>query len=198
MAVPESLPPILNGLPAKPGCYLMKSADGAVIYVGKAINLRSRVRSYFQPSADHGRKVAELVAHVADVSVDEKDGKIKVHRIICAVDCGKVVNPGIITAQMESGILMGLSAVLKERVEFANGGVKSANFYDYEILRMGEVPDIEVHLVKSNETMGGVGEPGLPPVAPALGNAVFHAAGVRIRRLPMTPKVVLESMRKTG
>ena len=67
MAVPESLTPILNGLPAKPGCYLMKSADGAVIYVGKAINLRSRVRSYFQPSADHGRKVAELVAHVADI-----------------------------------------------------------------------------------------------------------------------------------
>ncbi len=67
MAVPESLPPLLNGLPAKPGCYLMKSADGAVIYVGKAINLRSRVRSYFQPAADHGRKVAELVAHVADI-----------------------------------------------------------------------------------------------------------------------------------
>jgi excinuclease ABC subunit C len=67
MAVPESLPPILNGLPAKPGCYLMKSADGGVIYVGKAINLRNRVRSYFQPSADHGRKVAELVAHVADI-----------------------------------------------------------------------------------------------------------------------------------
>jgi excinuclease ABC subunit C len=67
MAVPEILPPILNGLPAKPGCYLMKSADGGVIYVGKAINLRSRVRSYFQPAADHGRKVAELVAHVADI-----------------------------------------------------------------------------------------------------------------------------------
>jgi excinuclease ABC subunit C len=67
MAVPDILPPILNGLPAKPGCYLMKSADGAVIYVGKAISLRSRVRSYFQPSADHGRRVAELVAHVADV-----------------------------------------------------------------------------------------------------------------------------------
>jgi isoquinoline 1-oxidoreductase beta subunit len=97
---------------------------------------------------------------------------------------------------MESGILMGLSAALKEKIEFANGGVKSANFYDYEILRMSEVPDIEVHLVRSTEAMGGVGEPGLPPCAPALGNAMFNATGVRIRRLPLTPKTVLESLRR--
>ena len=85
---------------------------------------------------------------------------------------------------------------MKERVEFANGGVKSANFYDYDILRMSEVPDIEVHLVKNNEAMGGVGEPGLPPVAPAVGNAVFGVTGVRMRRLPLTPKTVLESVRQ--
>jgi isoquinoline 1-oxidoreductase beta subunit len=91
---------------------------------------------------------------------------------------------------------MGLSAALKEKVEFAKGGVKSSNFYDYDILRMSEVPDVEVHLVKSNEAMGGVGEPGLPPIAPALGNAVFYATGVRIRRLPLTPKTVLESMQR--
>jgi CO/xanthine dehydrogenase Mo-binding subunit len=137
------------------------------------------------------------VAQVAEISVNEKDGKVNVHKVTCAVDCGQVVNPGIITAQMESGILMGLSAALKEKVEFAKGGVKSANFYDYEILRMSEVPQIEVHLVKSNEAMGGAGEPGLPPIAPALGNAIFNATGARIRRLPLTPKTVLESMRKT-
>jgi isoquinoline 1-oxidoreductase beta subunit len=136
------------------------------------------------------------VAQVAEISVNEKDGKVKVHKVTCAVDCGKVINPGIIAAQMESGILMGLSAALKEKVEFAKGGVKSANFDDYEILRMSEVPEIEVHLVKSNEPMGGVGEPGLPPIAPALGNAVFDATGVRIRRLPLTSKTVLESLQK--
>ena len=137
------------------------------------------------------------VAQVAEISVNE-DGKMKVHKVTCAVDCGRIINPGIITAQMESGILMGLSAALKEKIEFANGGVKSANFHDYEILRMSEIPDVEVHLVRSNEAMGGVGEPGLPPIAPALGNAVFDAAGVRIRRLPLTPKTVLESIRKMG
>ena len=136
------------------------------------------------------------VAQVAEVSVNKEDGQVKVLKVTCAVDCGKVVNPNIITAQMESGIIMGLSAALKERIEFANGGVKSANFYDYEILRMSEVPDIEVHLVKNNEAMGGVGEPGLPPVAPAVGNAVFNVTGVRMRRLPLTPETVLESVRQ--
>ena len=136
------------------------------------------------------------VAQVAEVSVNGKEGQLKVHKVTCALDCGKMVNPGIITAQMESGILMGLSAALKERIEFVNGGVKSSNFYDYEILRMSEVPDIEVHLVKSNEAMGGVGEPGLPPVAPTVGNAVFTITGVRMRRLPLTPKTVLESVRQ--
>jgi CO/xanthine dehydrogenase Mo-binding subunit len=137
------------------------------------------------------------VAQVAEISVNEKDSKVKVQKVTCAVDCGRVVNPAIITAQMESGILMGLSAALKERIEFANGGVKSANFYDYEILRMSEVPDLGIHLVQSNEAMGGVGEPGLPPIAPALANAVFDATGVRIRRLPLTPRIVLEPMQRS-
>lgn len=91
---------------------------------------------------------------------------------------------------------MGLSAGLKERVDFANGGVASTNFYNYQELRMSEVPEIEVHIVKSKEIMGGIGEPGLPPVAPAVANAVFNATGIRIRRLPMNPKTVMESIRK--
>ena len=136
------------------------------------------------------------VAEVAEVSVNKKDGTIKVHRVVCAVDCGPVVNPAIITAQMTSGIIMGLSAALKERVDFDQGGVKTANFYNYHELRMSEVPEIEVHIVKSKEERGGIGEPGLPPIAPAVANAVFKAAGIRLRNLPMTPETVLRAMKK--
>jgi isoquinoline 1-oxidoreductase beta subunit len=125
------------------------------------------------------------VAEVAEVSVNEKDGTIRVHRVVCAVDCGPIVNPGTIAAQMTGGIIMGLSAALKERVDFANGGVASANFFNYRELRMSEVPEVEVHIVKSKEVMGGIGEPGLPPIAPAVANAIFAATGKRIRRLPI-------------
>ena len=137
------------------------------------------------------------VAQVAEVSVNKKDGTIKVHRVVCAVDCGPVVNPAIITAQMTGGIIMGLSAALKERVDFDQGAVKTANFYNYNELRMSEVPEIEVHLVKSKGEMGGIGEPGLPPIAPAVANAVFKAAGIRLRNLPMIPETVLKAMKKS-
>jgi isoquinoline 1-oxidoreductase beta subunit len=136
------------------------------------------------------------VAHVAEVSVDKKDGTVKVHRITCAVDCGPVINPDITTAQLQGGIIFGLSAALKERVSFAHGGVESANFHNYEILPMSQTPEIEVHVVKSRAKLGGVGEPGVPPVAPSVANAVFAAAGIRVRRLPMKPEVVMEA-RKT-
>jgi isoquinoline 1-oxidoreductase subunit beta len=156
-----------------------------------------------KPSAKgQGRGIAQhlsfgsYVAQVAEVSVDENEGKIKVHRVVCAVDCGPVINPDIITAQMESGIIMGLSAALKEKVMHLHGGVVSANFTTYDLLRMDEVPEIEVHIVKSDEKIGGIGEPGLPPIAPAVANAVFMAAGVRIRRLPMRPAVLREAMKK--
>lgn len=137
------------------------------------------------------------VAQIAEVSVNKKDGKVTVHKVVCAVDCGPVVNPDIIKAQMMGGIIFGLSAALKERVSFAGGGVESANFYNYDILRMDETPEIEVHIVKSNEKMGGIGEPGVPPVAPAVANAVFNATGMRIRRLPMKPETVMNEMKKT-
>ena len=135
------------------------------------------------------------VAQVAEISIQGKEGTIKVHRVICAVDCGPVVNPAIITAQMKSGIIMGLSAALRERVDFAKGGVASTNFDNYELLRMNEIPEIEVHIVQSKEERGGIGEPGLPPIAPAVANAVFKVAGIRVRRLPMQP-VVLEALKK--
>jgi isoquinoline 1-oxidoreductase beta subunit len=98
-----------------------------------------------------------------------------------------IINPDIVIAQIEGASMMGLSAALKEQVEFAGGGVKSKNFDDYSILTMSEAPRIEVHLIRSAGNLGGVGEPGLPPTAPAVANAVFNAVGVRVRRLPMLP-----------
>jgi isoquinoline 1-oxidoreductase beta subunit len=136
------------------------------------------------------------VAEVAEVSVDKKDGTVKVHKVTCAVDCGSAVNPAIVQHQMMGALTMGLSAALKEKIEFANGGVKSENFGDYELLRMGDAPDVDVHIVKSGAKLGGIGEPGLPPVAPAVGNAVFRATGARVRRLPMKPETVLEAMKQ--
>jgi isoquinoline 1-oxidoreductase beta subunit len=94
------------------------------------------------------------------------------------------------------GLTMGLSAALREQVEFADGGVKSANFGDYELLRMSEAPEVDVHIVKSGEKLGGIGEPGVPPIAPAVANAVFTATGARIRRLPMKPDTVLEALKQ--
>ncbi len=137
------------------------------------------------------------VAEVAEVSVNRKDGTIKVHRVVCVVDCGTSVNPAILIANVTGGIIMGLSAALKERVDFTNGGVATANFSNYQELRMSEVPEIQVHLLKSKEAMGGIGEIGVPPIAPAVANAVFRATGARIRRLPMDPATVLEAIRKT-
>jgi isoquinoline 1-oxidoreductase beta subunit len=149
-----------------------------------------------------GRGIAHMfsygsyVAHVAEVSVNEENGIIKVHRVVCAVDCGQVINPNTIVAQMEGGIIMGMSAALKEEVALADGGVGSRNFGDYPILQMSEVPEIEVHIVESGEKIGGIGETAVPPIAPAVGNAVFAATGTRLRRLPMTPKTVKEAMKK--
>ena len=147
-----------------------------------------------------GRGIAQhscfgaYVAQVADVSVNE-NGVVKVDRIVAAVDIGPVVNPNAVLAQIEGSIVEGVSTTLKEQVEFANGGVKSANFNDYKILRMSEIPEIEVHLVKSSEKIGGIGEPGVTPTAPAVANAVFNATGARIRRIPMTPEVVLAAIK---
>ena len=135
------------------------------------------------------------VAQVAEVSVDKATGTIKVHKVTCAVDCGSVINPNTVTAQMEGAIIMGLSAALKEKVEFAAGGVKTSNFGDYDLLRMSETPEIDVHIVTGKDPLGGIGEPGVPCAAPAVANAVFAATGVRLRSLPMTPAAVLTAMK---
>jgi isoquinoline 1-oxidoreductase beta subunit len=126
-----------------------------------------------------------FVAQAAEVSVSP-DGEVRVHRVVCAIDCGRVVNPSTIEAQMESGIVFGLSAALHGAISFKNGRVEQSNFHDYPVLRVDEMPLIEVHIVPSTEAPGGVGEPGVPPIAPAVMNAIFAVTGKRIRRLPIT------------
>jgi len=123
------------------------------------------------------------VAQVAELSVE--DGRIRVHRVVCAIDCGPVVNPMTIEAQMQSAIAFGLSAALHSEVTFKDGKVEQSNFHDYRVLRLDEMPKVEVHIVKSTEKMGGVGEPGLPPIAPAVANALFALTGKRLRNLPL-------------
>ena len=123
------------------------------------------------------------VAEVAEVSLE--NGKVRVHRVVCAIDCGVHVNPDIIAAQMESGVVYGLTAALYGAVEIENGGARQSNFHDYELLRMSEMPEVEVHIVPSTEPPGGVGEPGTPPIAPAVANALAALTGRRVRRLPI-------------
>jgi isoquinoline 1-oxidoreductase beta subunit len=135
------------------------------------------------------------IAQVAEVTVDSASGKITVHKVVCAVDCGKYVNPDTIRAQMESGIVFGLSAALHGQITFKDGRVEQSNFHDYPILRLDEMPQVEVHIVESREKSGGIGEPGVPPIAPAVANAVFDLTGKRIRKLPMTAEVVKAAMK---
>ncbi|QDQ83168.1 xanthine dehydrogenase family protein molybdopterin-binding subunit [Paraburkholderia megapolitana] len=124
-----------------------------------------------------------FVAQVAEVSVD-KDGNVKVERVVCAVDCGTPINPDIITAQMEGGIGFGLGAALHSAITLKDGRVEQNNFDTYQVLRMSEMPKVEVHIVQSGEAPTGVGEPGVAPVGPAVANAIFAATGKRIHVLP--------------
>lgn len=124
------------------------------------------------------------VAQVAEVSVD-KAGHVRVHRVVIACDCGQIVNPDTVIAQMEGGMVYGLTAALHGEITIKNGRIEQRNFYDYEMLRMNEMPKCEVYIVPSNEKHGGVGEPGTPPIAPAVVNAIFAATRKRVRSLPI-------------
>ena len=124
-----------------------------------------------------------IVAQVAEVIVE--DGKIKVPRVVCAVDCGQTVNPDTIVAQMQSGIFFGMAAALHGAITFKNGRVEQSNFHDYPMPRLAEMPAVEVHIMPSTEKPGGIGEPGVPPIAPAIANAVFAATKMRLRTLPL-------------
>jgi isoquinoline 1-oxidoreductase subunit beta len=137
----------------------------------------------------HGGSFGSYLAQVAEVAV-AKDGSVCVERVVCTIDCGIVVNPDTVTAQMEGGIVFGLSAVLKGAITIERGRVQQSNFHDYPLLRMHEVPVIEVHIVPSTEPPGGVGESGVAPVAPAVCNAIFAATGRRVRQLPIRPEAL--------
>ena len=140
--------------------------------------------------AGNGRGIALLhafgsfIAQVAEVSVSKR-GEVRVGRVVCAVDCGTIVNPDIVKAQMESGIVFGITAALWGEITIRNGRVEQQNFHDYRMLRMHEAPLVEVHLVPSTAAPGGVGEPGTSAVMPAVANAIFAATGKRIRKLPV-------------
>jgi isoquinoline 1-oxidoreductase beta subunit len=125
-----------------------------------------------------------IVAQVAEVSVSGSD--VRVHRVTCAIDCGLAVNPDQVVAQLQSAVVFGLSAALAGEITLRDGRVEQGNFNDYPILRINEVPEINAHIVASDGPLGGVGEPGVPPIAPAVCNAIFAATGRRIRRLPIS------------
>ncbi len=135
----------------------------------------------------HGVAVAEsfgsVVAQVAEVSIDA--GRVRVHRVVCAVDCGIAVNPDLIGQQMESAVVFGLTATLKGAITVRAGRVEQRNFDTFALLRLDECPRIEVHIVPGTDPPGGVGEPGVPPVAPAVANAVFALTGRPVRSLPI-------------
>lgn len=143
-----------------------------------------------KPGEKRGRGVAvhesfnTYVAQVAEVTA-KSDGSFRVDRVVCAVDCGIAVNPDVIRAQMEGGIGFGLAAALYGEITLKEGRVEQSNFTDYPLLRIGEMPQIEVHIVESAEKPTGVGEPGVPVIAPAVANALFAATGQRLRNLPL-------------
>lgn len=154
------------------------------------LNLAAEKAGWSKPPAQgRARGVAvhesfgSFIAQVAEVSVD--NGAIKVHRVVCAIDCGVAINPAGIAAQMESGIAFGLGAALHSRLTFKDGRVQESNYHDYQVLRINEMPEVEVHIVPSREKSGGAGEPGTAPIAPAVANAVFALTGQRLRELPL-------------
>ena len=124
-----------------------------------------------------------LVAQVAEVSV--QNGRVRVHRVTCAADCGQIIHPGIVEAQLTGSVIAGLTAALYGEITIEKGRAKQGNFDDYRMLRLGESPKIDVHIVQNHEDPGGVGEPAVPPIAPAVANAIFALTGRRIRRLPI-------------
>jgi isoquinoline 1-oxidoreductase beta subunit len=124
------------------------------------------------------------MAQVAEVEV-EKDGVVRVRRVVCAVDPGIVVNPDTVRAQIESGVMFGITAALYGEITLKNGRVEQGNFDSYRILRMNEAPAVEVHIVDSSEVPGGMGEAGTSLIVPAVANAIYAASGKRLRKMPV-------------
>jgi isoquinoline 1-oxidoreductase subunit beta len=158
----------------------------------KVLDTVARLSSWETPppaGRARGLAIAEsfgsIVAEVAEVSVSA-EGQLTVHKVSVAVDCGRYVNPDTIVAQMESGVVYGLSAALRGQITLTNGRVEQSNFHNYSMLMPSEMPEISVEIVESGAAPGGVGEPGTPPIAPAVTNAIFAATGQRLRSLPIS------------
>ena len=147
-----------------------------------------------KPPEGHARGIAlhesfkSIVAQVVEVSVDA--GNVRAHKVHCAIDCGRYVNPNIIRQQMEGAVIFGLSAALHEQISLKDGAVVNSNFHDYRVARLSESPEVFVSIIENDEAPGGVGEPGVPPIAPALCNAIYAATGKRIRRLPVASQLI--------
>ncbi|HYK48197.1 MAG TPA: molybdopterin cofactor-binding domain-containing protein, partial [Terriglobales bacterium] len=189
-------------------------APGDVLQIGDAKIDRSRLIKVLQVAAEKARWGSPLpqaasqkgdrqwgrgiacnvydsdcfMAQVAEVSVGRQSRDIRVHRIVCAADCGLVVNPAGLEGQAESGIIWGLSATLHGKIDFRQGAAMQQSFTDFEVIRMHESPEIETHIVASDHPPGGFGETAVPAVAPAVANAISAATGKRVRRLPITPE----------
>ena len=133
------------------------------------------------------KSFSSFVAQVAEVSLSSSE-EAHVHRVVCAIDCGRVVNPNTVEAQVQSGIVYGLSAALYGAITLKDGRVQQSNFNNYKMLTMNKAPKVEVHIVSSQEAPTGVGEPATPPIAAAVANAIFALTGNRIRRLPVEIK----------
>jgi isoquinoline 1-oxidoreductase beta subunit len=129
------------------------------------------------------------LAQVAEVEV-ARDGSVRVHRVVCAIDCGTVINPDTVQAQIQSGVMFGVTAALYGEISLKNGRVEQANFDTYQMLRINEAPAIEVHVVKNTEPPGGMGEAGTAGIVPAIANAVFAATGKRLRKMPIDTSVL--------
>ena len=132
---------------------------------------------------------ATYMAQVAEVEV-AKDGAVRVRRVVCAVDCGTVVNPDTVRAQIQSAIIFGITAALYGNITLKDGRVEQTNFDSYQVLRMNEAPTIEVHIVQSVEPPGGMGECGTSAIVPAVANAIFAATGKRLRKMPVDASVL--------
>lgn len=143
------------------------------------------------PAAGRARGIAlhesfgSVVVQVVEVSLDK--GQPRVHRVVCAIDCGTVINPQIVAQQMEGAVVYGLTAALHGRIDIREGVVQQGNFPDYPMLRLASAPQVETYIVPSERPPAGVGEPGVPPVAPAVANALFALTGQRHRSLPFAP-----------
>ena len=124
-----------------------------------------------------------IVAEVAQVSL--QDGKPRVHRVVCAIDCGTVVNPGIVAQQMEGSVIFALTAALYGKIDIEGGVVQQTSFPNYPMVSLVEAPVVETHIVASERAPSGVGEPGVPPLAPAVANALFKLTGKRQHQLPL-------------